>query len=703
MKERFSISTREGCLRILAVLLAAILVCSLFAQLISSDGGKIKIESIQIDPRGAELSGDLYYPAGTTDEDNYPAVILAPGAGVTKENMRGFAEELARRGYVVFNLNPYGSGLSETPVYNENDMGILEYNIFATPLGVLDAVNYLRTVEFVDATRIGLSGHSQGSRRTGYAGLMDCGYYSFNDCLLIMLNENFGVQISEADLTADADAVAERELSAEQFESYCLFKDELKGGYDCMVKALCLIGSTAQFVNPTATVDVAGHEVTRTCKVNECIINGEFDYGYLSFNNDPATKESWYIDAETDIVNGGYYALDDTTGTSKLIGHFREDTIGSNSELKAAIDNRSLRIVMTTHETHSKNFFSNQTTAMVIDYFNQVLDNNSESGTTTAGEMVFMWRELFNLIAMLAMIAMILPIVGLLRLNGKYAAAISRIPSAEMAAPKKSSGIVVLVLTVALGFLSVYWLNANKSLINFSGGAAFPMMITAWTTPKLCVWLAAATLVVMLVYLALTREFKQFGTFVKGNFTIGFGGILRGIGAACGFIAVAYCALSVAEYFFQQDYRFWMTAFGQLKANHWMYVASYGLLLLPWFIILSFGMNYLSDRVLGGKWDVPITVVVNSAGIWLCCLVNCVMAYCGLKTDDLFSSFILSYGALLLVPINCFVMRKSYKMTRNIWFGAVACSLLGAWLIVSISGMNGSYIPTTWMSSFLGA
>ena len=144
-----SLQTREGCKRWLAILLAAVLVFSCIAQLLSSAGNRIKVESVTFDMRGAEINGDLYYPAGVTDEEKYPAVILAPGAGVVKENLRGLAEELAHRNYVVLNVNPYGNGLSETPVYNENDMGPNQFNIFGTPLGVLDAVNFVRTMESI--------------------------------------------------------------------------------------------------------------------------------------------------------------------------------------------------------------------------------------------------------------------------------------------------------------------------------------------------------------------------------------------------------------------------------------------------------------------------------------------------------------------------------------------------------------------------
>lgn len=701
-----TLKTREGCKRIMALLIAIIVMSGFFAALISSDGGKIKIESIIIDARGAELSGDLYYPAGTTDRDSYPAVILAPGAGVIKENMRIFAEELARRGYVVLNLNPYGSGLSETPVYNENGMGIEKYDIFATPLGVLDAVHFLRSLKFVDNTRIGLSGHSQGSRRTGYAALMDCGYYTYNDILLNLLHDSFGVPITAEDIEKDADEVAAARLTPEELAVFKQWKEDYRADYDSMVRSICLIGSTAQYCNPTAVVQVAGIDVTRTCKVNMSIINGTYDYSYLSFNNADATKEAWYIDKSQDIVNEGYYALDDITGTSKLIGTFRKDTILNNNELKEAIENRSLRIVMQTRETHSKNFFSYKTTARVIDYFNQTLNNNADKIATSNGEMVSMWREAFNLIAMLAMLGLLIPVTQLFMLDARYAEISSRVSlkTDEKAAPSWTKWLVFF-LTIAFGFMSIYLLNGGKNLLKLSSNLTFPLMLTAWSTVQLTVWLALAGLAMLLIYLLVTRKFSGFWEFIKSNFRIGIKNILRCVIISVSFVFTAYLMLSVSGYLFQQDFRWWMTAYAELKANHWLYVFNYAILMLPFFFLISNSINYLSNETLGDKkplWDVVITVLVNSAGIWLCCAINAFLLYSGLKTGSYFSNFILTYGSLLNVPINAFIMRRNYKLTKNVWTGAIICSLMTAWSLVSISGMNGMYIPQSWLSIFLG-
>lgn len=705
-KKYLNLQTREGCKRLLAILMAVIILAGLFAALMSSDGGKIKIQSIIIDARGAELSGDLYYPAGTTDRQSYPAVILAPGAGVVKENMRIIAEELARRGYVVFNCNPYGSGLSETPGYNENDMGIEKYDIFATPLGVLDAVHFVRSLEFVDNTRIGLSGHSQGSRRTGYAALMDCGYYTFNDMMLNLLHDSFDVTITTDDIEKNADEVAADKLTPEQLALYKQLKGDYQLDYESMVRSICLIGSTAEYCNPKAVVNVAGVDVTRTLKTNQCVINGTYDFGYLSFNNADTTKESWYIDPADDIVNEGYYALNDMTGTSNLIGTFRQDTILNNNELKAAVENRSLRIVMQTRETHSKNFFSHQTAARVVDYFSQTLNNNPDKAFTSAGEMVSIWRELFNLIAMLAMVGMMIPVIQLFLLDKRYAD-ISLRASLKTDDKKASAWTRWLVfgLTIIFGFIAIYFVNDRKNLLKLSSSLSYPLMITAWSTVQLVAWLALAGVIMTLIYLLVTRKFSGFWEFVKSNFRIGLTNILRCVVISGAFIIVGYLMLSLSEYFFQQDFRWWMTAYTELKANHWLYVINYAALMVPFFFLISSSVNYLSNETLGGKkplWDLVITVMVNSAGLWICCAVSALLAYTGLMPDKLFSSFILTYGAMLTIPINLFIMRKSYKMTNSVWTGVLICSLLTAWLLVSTSGMNGMYIPQSWLSIFLG-
>ena len=184
--------TREGCKKLLVLFLILILVSSFFARLVQTDFGNLKVERITIDARGAELDAELYYPVGTTSKDLYPGIVITHGGGCTYMSSRIWAEELARRNFVVLNVSAYGAGTSAQPDYDENDQGIEGLNGDLTPMGLLDAKAFLSSLSFVDSTRIGMAGHSMGSRRTGYAAVMDCGYLSLNDRLINVLYDTFG-------------------------------------------------------------------------------------------------------------------------------------------------------------------------------------------------------------------------------------------------------------------------------------------------------------------------------------------------------------------------------------------------------------------------------------------------------------------------------------------------------------------------------
>ena len=167
--KKMNYETTDGCKRLLTICLIIILLFSCIARSIVTDMGRIKNERIRIDARGAVLDGELYYPAGIDDQANLPAVIVTHGAGCTHRVMNGICLELARRGFVVYAFTANGTGNSEFPKRDEIGSGEENYNQRETPGGLLDALNFVRTLKFVDQTRIGMVGHSQGSRRTAYA------------------------------------------------------------------------------------------------------------------------------------------------------------------------------------------------------------------------------------------------------------------------------------------------------------------------------------------------------------------------------------------------------------------------------------------------------------------------------------------------------------------------------------------------------
>lgn len=103
-----ALKTSNGAWKLLAICLAVILVASCTGSFLARSGGRVEIRNIAFDRRGALLTAELYTPKHVCSEDSLPAVLLAHGGGVSNGVMGGFAQELARRGFVVLNVNAYG-------------------------------------------------------------------------------------------------------------------------------------------------------------------------------------------------------------------------------------------------------------------------------------------------------------------------------------------------------------------------------------------------------------------------------------------------------------------------------------------------------------------------------------------------------------------------------------------------------------------
>ena len=92
-----SFSTVEGCRRLLAIFTALILVSSYFAYMLACDWGKIKVNDIAFDSRGAVMQATLYTPRIVHAGDNLPAILVTHGTSCSNSTVNGVAEELASR------------------------------------------------------------------------------------------------------------------------------------------------------------------------------------------------------------------------------------------------------------------------------------------------------------------------------------------------------------------------------------------------------------------------------------------------------------------------------------------------------------------------------------------------------------------------------------------------------------------------------
>ena len=130
--------------------LALIVLGDALAWSVQTDLGDIDLHDVRWeDEAGMTMSALLYVPPNAAKETPAPGVLAVHGYINSRETQDGFAIEFARRGLVVLALDQTGHGFSDPPAFRAG---------FGGPAGLA----YLRSLEMVDTSNIGLEGHSMG-------------------------------------------------------------------------------------------------------------------------------------------------------------------------------------------------------------------------------------------------------------------------------------------------------------------------------------------------------------------------------------------------------------------------------------------------------------------------------------------------------------------------------------------------------------
>lgn len=144
------------------LLMLFIVVLSLFASLIQNDWTNVSIKTEHLATRDNQtLVYDLYVPKTATEDNKAPLVIVIAGFQRSRETQGPIALELARRGFVVINMDPYSQG-------DSSSSSAVQGSAIATVegYGSFDLIDYIYdnadVYPFIDKTRIGVTGHSAG-------------------------------------------------------------------------------------------------------------------------------------------------------------------------------------------------------------------------------------------------------------------------------------------------------------------------------------------------------------------------------------------------------------------------------------------------------------------------------------------------------------------------------------------------------------
>ncbi len=146
----------------LVVLVSAVVV----ASLVQRDWGRIRVTNVRYDNfNGIPIRAKLLRPENAAPDRPLPGLVYIHGYQNNRETSDAYCIELARRGFVVLNMDAIGRGNSGIP----NDPAAPDFDV---TYGARTSLEYLRRLPYVDAERTGMMGHSLGAEMA-YAVALD--------------------------------------------------------------------------------------------------------------------------------------------------------------------------------------------------------------------------------------------------------------------------------------------------------------------------------------------------------------------------------------------------------------------------------------------------------------------------------------------------------------------------------------------------
>jgi pimeloyl-ACP methyl ester carboxylesterase len=145
----------------LKIALVLCVIAILGASFVQTAGGKVSVSDMRWETaNGRYMSALLFKPEGASAEKPLPAIITSHGWFNNREMQDMNYVEFARRGYVVLSIDMQGHGNSEVLYTTE---------LYPSAVGMYDAIKLIADLPYVDASRIGVTGHSNGAMAANFA------------------------------------------------------------------------------------------------------------------------------------------------------------------------------------------------------------------------------------------------------------------------------------------------------------------------------------------------------------------------------------------------------------------------------------------------------------------------------------------------------------------------------------------------------
>jgi len=137
------------------------------AWLVQRDFGRVEVSNVTYEnSNGIPIRAKLLRPVHASRENRMPGAVYIHGYQNNRETGDAYCIEMAKRGFVVLNIDAIGRGNSGIP----NDPDSPDFD---KTYGGRTSLEYLKSLPFVDANDLGMMGHSLGAEMAYMVALQD--------------------------------------------------------------------------------------------------------------------------------------------------------------------------------------------------------------------------------------------------------------------------------------------------------------------------------------------------------------------------------------------------------------------------------------------------------------------------------------------------------------------------------------------------
>lgn len=664
------IKTHKKALSALIIILVIIILSSFCASCTQSNGFSVRVTQLKketnsgtitliddttptdVTVEGEVVSGTLFVPKSASADNKLPAIVLTHGYLNSKELQLQNAIELARRGFIVLTVDREGHG-------NYENTG--ETNALMATSGLYEGAKYLYNLDYVDRTKIGISGHSMG----GYTTAMT--------------------------LYWDSAATA-------------AFKDGKATGQGLGIISAGLFQAWSSFIYADSDVSVGNLKAK----------DDEFFYDSTDINgNDTIARQYLQSVDAANFVNLAYTdSINVVDGGIYINGILTDIQEGQPA-------GGAFRVVYESDEIHPQNHCSVESAASVTNFFYTAFGTPTGFNHINSTNQTWWVKETFSLIGLLAFFALIFPVVILLLDLPLFKSLKIRktMLSAEgMEIPLEDKRPALKGLQTQLSFwlptigLSLFCGFIIKTM-NTTGQEWFPLTqrfpqdTTNWITmwAMVCGLMGLAVMLVVWLINAMINKMRNKNSetaiitqnpFGVANMPEGLAGFIKTAFLTVITVSILYTVLFLTWQIWNVDFRIWTFDIRVFNIDMLPTMLRYAGIFGIFFICNAIFNQFYSVKNLPEWVTMLINAFFNIFGIGLVMVIQ----YATFRSTGVLWQDTMGLGYIALFPIlpililATFISRILYKKTGNIWLGAFINTLLFTIITVANTAASFGYV-----------